>query len=356
MIIFEVLAYIVIISILLGIIIWNLAKEKKFFSFVPTGEVELVVAGETFVKILNNIPKKDVEDGILIKRSKTYNGPLGFLEKKFGLFWIGVYPFRKVHQFEIYKERENPNSNGDSKPETWIIRDKEPTKVTGLRGKFPRPVLVPNIEFEDGIQGNLLILCELEAYKPEVPIFILNARFFELLASNIKTGVIEYCKNIKFTDFMKVDKKNGGKMSNEIISNIGETIKTNVGIELTGLAVSNYDTTDKGIQKILEAKERKRLQTEADISQAELDKKRKKAVAEGDSEADKIRASASIQDIKETVRELVDQGVDPNIAAQVASGVGRIQRLTRDGSKITTFVDGGSANVSLPIDTKGDKK
>lgn len=143
-------------------------------------------------------------------------------------------------------------------------------------------------------------------------------------------------------------------MSKAIIHDINEIIIDEIGVCLKGVSVSNYEASDKETQAILEAGEKARLQGEANVKAAELQKKVAVTNAEGQAEADRIRAVARITDVIETVQRLSDKGVNPDVAAQVAGSVGRAERFTREGSKITTLVDGGAGNVSIPL--PGEKK
>ena len=329
----------VIISLLAGII-WQLMEAGMLFTTVRTGTMKFVVAGESWTKTIANIPDKSLNDkGVLVdgeKRKKV-------LEKTFGLFFVGLPFIRKVYSFPIIKEKENPRAKADD-PKTWIDRQDRPEMVDELRWKFPRPILVPDVEFSEALKATILVLCKFEVLAPVVPVFIQHARFFELLAAYVRNGVINYCQKMSLNDFIKADKKDGGDMSTKIIADINSFVEKEIGIRLTGLGVTNYEAEEDETSKALAASEKARLLAEAAAQRAE-----------GEAKADNIRAKARVADIVETVADLINKGVSPDVAAQVAHGVGRAERFTRSDSKITTLVDGGGSNVAVPL-PQGDRK
>jgi|ERR1035441_2917815 hypothetical protein len=164
---------------LLSGIIWRLALQDKCFTVLQTGHIKFVVAGESWMKTIINIPAKVLVSGQIVdernvgdsERHKT------FLEQQFGLYWVGIYPFRSIYSFPIIKTRENQDITPKTKPEEWIDRDKKATLVNELRWKFPRPVLVPGVKFAGVLQADILVLCKFEVVEPVVPIFIQKARF-----------------------------------------------------------------------------------------------------------------------------------------------------------------------------------
>lgn len=342
---------ILMIPLLCGII-WRLALQNKFFTMLQTGHIKFVVAGESWVKTIINIPGKVLVNGKILdehnvgdsERQKT------FLEHQFGLYWVGIYPFRTIHSFPIVKTRENQDITPKTKPEEWIDRDKTATVVNELRWKFPRPVLAPGVKFAGALRADILVLCKFEVVEPAVPIFIQKARFVELLESYVRNGVINYCQQMEYQQFIQADKKDGGRMSQDILSAINAHITSEVGVCVKGFGVSQYESSDKETQKLMQAMETARLEGEAAVKKAEQLALAIVAEARGRAEADRIRGAARIVDVIESVKELIEGGVDPNVAAQAAANVGRAERFTRPESKLTILVDGsGGTNVAIPI-------
>lgn len=360
----EFIVFAILLSAIVIVMGWKLSPQDIFFTKVETGDMKYVVAGNSWVRTLVNIPGMKVSDE---KNALQKLTPVGVgddkpelnwieeeLKERLGLYWVGIYPFRRIHTFKIIKERENPEMKQGMNPADWIQREKKAVEVTSLRWKFPRPVMVPDVEFKGNLRATLLVLCKFEVMSPVVPVFIQKANFFDLLSSYVRSAVIEYCQNMTYDTFREADKKDGGEMSKSIIHDINQIIVDEIGVCLKGVSVSNYEASDKETQAILEAGERARLKGEADMKAAELQKGVAIKTAEGQAEADRIRAVARITDVIETVERLGGRGVNPDVAAQVAGSVARAERFTRGDSKITTLVDGSGSNVSIPL--SGDKK
>jgi hypothetical protein len=349
---------IIMIPILSGIV-WQLALQDKYFTMVQTGHIKFVVAGESWAKTLINIPGKVLVNGYIVdehmvgdsERRKT------FLEHQFGLYWVGIYPFRSIHSFPITKIRENQDITPKTKPEEWIDRDKKPTLITELRWKFPRPVLVPGVKFAGALRADILVLCKFEVVQPTVPIFIQKAHFIELLESYVRNAVINYCQGLDYQQFMLADKKDGGNMSQDMMAAINVHITNEIGVCVRGFGVSQYDSSDKETQRLMQAMETARLEGEAAVKRAEQLALSIVAEAKGHAEADRIRGAARIVDITELANELIAKGVDPNVAAQAAAAVGRAERFTRSDSKLTTLVDGTTgANIAVPVKPTGNRE
>ena len=346
---------VIMVPIIVGIM-WRLAPYDKFFTKLETGDIKFVVAGESWVKTLINIPKKTIGKDGKIRNLKDGETDQTWFQKTFGLYWVGIYPFRQIHSFTLIKERENRRIGPDTQPENWIERE-DPIDVTELRWKFPRPILVPDVEFGGALRANILVLCKFEVVEPIVPIFIQKAKFFDLTSSYVRNGVINYCQNMEYQKFITANKKDDGDMSKEIIDSIKTVIESEIGVLVTGLSVSQYESSDKETQKLMEAMQKAELEGKAEVAKSKLAGDAAFAKADGEARADVVRASAKIQDIIMTVNELVTRGVDPNIAAQMAATVGRAERFTRDSSKLTTLVDGSSGtNIAIPTNQKGEQK
>ena len=98
------LVFFVVTGLLLLGIAWRLSYQDKFFTRLETGDIKFIVAGESWVRTLINIPgmKLDSNGKIIIgDQSQTW------LQKELGLYWVGIYPFKQIHSFEITKEKEN---------------------------------------------------------------------------------------------------------------------------------------------------------------------------------------------------------------------------------------------------------
>jgi hypothetical protein len=364
----EPIIYSIIIFILVSIIIWKLAESSNddpekgaqniytFFTKLSEGDIKFVVAGKggRCKRLLANMPGKIVRNNKLVPGDTESD--MTFLERNFSLYWVGIPPFRCLHTFPMYKERENPKSTNGNRPDTWIIRDENPIIITTLRGKFPRPVLVTDVECVGGIQTNILALTTNEVIDPITAIFTQKGKFFEVLASLVRSGVGNFCKTLDIREFVKIDKTDDGPMSTSVVDCVRDKILREIGINLISLSIPVYNVSDPKVQEDLEAEVRSDLKGDASIKAAKRESTRIKIEAEGRAEADKIRGVARTADVKSMVEELVIKGVDPNVAATMAAAVGKAQRMSSEGSPVNIWVDGSSNTpISLPPTTPRKK-
>ncbi len=132
--------------VILGI--WAIAKTDTFFCFIQEGQGIIIKRGESFHRIIISyhghhcvIVQEEVGEGVnkkMVRRWKIIpkkpdelehsNGFIGFLEKRLGVYWIGVYPFLKVmtYQFKWNEWEQKSEKSGGTIP---ILKHREePTK------------------------------------------------------------------------------------------------------------------------------------------------------------------------------------------------------------------------------------
>jgi len=157
-----------------------LAKLGWFFTTLESGSIKFIMRGETLHTTIYDLPAgKDI--GCVNKKTGFKKS---WFNKRFGLYWIGVPPFGRVHQFSIVKERENPS--GKSAQE-WITRDPQETPVDTLRYVFPRPFVLEAVELADRTPIDLLVICKFEVVDPYLPVFIFKGKFAENASGIIRS-------------------------------------------------------------------------------------------------------------------------------------------------------------------------
>ena len=352
----------------------HLPQAALMFMTIETGDIKFIDKGQTNAKIYINIPGKVLRNGEIVDGDSEADKT--FLQKHFGQYFIGIPPFRTLHTFPIVKERENQDIKPGMAPEDWIDRDDGAVTVSELRWRFPRPVLIPDVEFKDKIRGNILVLCNFEVERPLIPIYILKARFFEILASYIRIAVVNYCQTMAFNDFViEADKRDGGNMSKDIINGVvkdkdgnvmpGELclnsrLAQEVGIKITSLGVPQYNASKTEEQEALEAAELARLQGLATVAKAQKDAEaliiattaqNKKTVmdARALAKADTILGKASVVDVLETAKNFIKElGGDPDNSINNATALGRAKRFSTKDSPVNVLAD-GQVNTTVPL-------
>lgn len=355
--------YVVVFFIATLFIIRGLAERKVGWTTVTSGTIAYVIAGESLVRTIPNVPGKILEPDnddnqkIPLHHRQLINGDSEkektWLEREYGIYWAGFPPFRKKKRFGMTKERENPNISAKTKPEDWISKP-EPFETDELRHSFPRPVLVPDVEFKGGFKANIMMLSHFEVTVPWKPIFKLNAQFFPIISSHVRSGVISYCQSLTFEDFLSAKKDDANAMSDEILRIIKDRLLEETGICISGMSVSTYDASDKETQEILEAREKARMKGDARIEAVEKEQKAAEIEAETFRLVQVKKSQAANLDLITSVTALVELGVDPNVAMTKVAEVKQAQEYTSKDSKITVLMNGGNGgapSLAVPINT-----
>lgn len=344
--------------------------EYVFFTDLESENIMFIASRKSHIRTVIDIKGHKLDQNGDIIPILDANGnidlsqpPKTLLRNWLGLWWVGLPMFRQKYAFDIIKERVNPKISSETEPEEWVIQDKKPAHIYELRWKFPRPVFVPNVEFDGNVQANILVLANFQVRNPYRAVFTQNARFFELIKSYIETAVNAYCNHRSFNEFRLADKqlKDGKKhytamadpqgFSQFIMDNVNEVLEREVGICITGATVTRYDSSTQVLQDALQAEALAELRKKKALVEAEENYQVTIRKAQADSEADRLRAKNIVEDIKETMATLIEKGVDPNIAAQMAATIGESQRIS-GMTNLTTYVKGGGANIAIPIKEK----
>lgn len=338
---FEVIGLIVGLLVLAGLIVLLLyyaAKNKQQASFVKQSTIEFVVAGETLINVLENINEwhyrahhegpgwfpiqraernpdgtvkknpdgtfKLIDDAVEVHNAvvpngivkeengtKHNNGPgkSSRLQRRFGFFWVSaLYPLRRIFSFPIAHLRLKSETaiSKDDPLEKWLdssvkkngeVIPGDTTDEQSLLWKFPRPILVRDVEFADLFRANILILAYFQIVRPRPLVFEYREKFFLLLEKAIQAEVIDYLRKIHggYREFITGGQT--GPLSTffwealEGLNWVGQTSESRrglvreFGVYLRDASVVQIELSDKDekAQMALEANEIARLEGEA---------------------------------------------------------------------------------------------
>lgn len=332
-------------------------QEGGFFTTLNSEHIMFIATGNgTHVRTVIDIAGHTLDkDGNIIAGAHKWLWIDRIMRSVNGRYFVGPKFLRHKHVFQIVASKENPNATTTSSPDDWVTTG-EPRDVSELRYVFPRSVMVPNVEFLGMIRGNIRVLANFRVKNPRRAVFTQNGKFFDLIESYLRTATNEFCQDKTIQNFTTINKQLGGDFSQFVVRTINNKLIEETGIEITGASISLFDSSDKETQRLLEAKQKAELEGEAAITKAEKERKAAVIKAKGVAKANKIEAGSKIVDIKETVKELNQLGVDPNMAAQVAATIGKAQRIT-GMENLSTYVEGGgNTPISVPITNSKEKK
>ena len=297
--------------------------------------------GETLHTTIYDLPAgKDI--GCVNKKTGFKKS---WFNKRFGLYWIGVPPFGRVHQFSIVKERENPS--GKSAQE-WITRDPQETPVDTLRYVFPRPFVLEAVELADRTPIDLLVICKFEVVDPYLPVFIFKGKFAENASGIIRSAVIDTLKKETLDSFIAAEKDEVSGILQHMKERDGDFNKVlvnQVGLRLVGISIPQYDPHDDSgeLREAMNAQIIAQEQAKAVVAKARGYKDGRALEAEADKDYAVKQAEAYGVKVKATREALAGD--------EAAARVLHADALPKS---LATFVEGGGKAVPV-VQTGGDK-
>lgn len=287
------------------LIMYEDARRKMHGSFTKQNTIEFGNAGEKLIKILPNVSHRVLVQGRTIEESRLklpselqpgdvvvkVNWFAQWLRNVWGYFWVSLfYPWRQLHEFKIVKERLRSTTEvkKDADLREMIERDKEPSVVKYLKAQFPRPFFVPDAETKDGFKVSFVISGIFDVVIPYLPAYVYQERFFELLLSVVAAAVRDYVKMYSYNDNPKTKEK--GLLSQDMGKNspfskfimkrllISTRSKKNIiehlGVTAVDIWVEAFDLAEEPeVVSATKAKEKNRLEGQADFEKAKWDKK-----------------------------------------------------------------------------------
>ncbi|MBI2475967.1 MAG: hypothetical protein HYV67_01880 [Candidatus Taylorbacteria bacterium] len=275
-----------------------------------------------------------------------------YLRHRWGFFWVSAfYPQTHIHKFQVVKSRLRRNvEHGQTPIEEMIEVDATPAEVDNLLWRFPRAVLIGDIEFADRLTASLVAMSNFQVVMPNIPVFIYKADFFPQIESLVRSTVIDYCRKVKLADFI-TSSPIGPVLSffTQIISQVNPEMISQYGVEIQSSWIVEIELGDSEEQKALKAKELAELQGQAGVTAAELAAKAVVATAEGAAKATVIGAEAAAKatTLKGTAEaEVLKTKVEKAGEAVVIADLHR-QRVT--GFTGSVLSEGGASGTGVMV-------
>lgn len=352
------------------LILWKTGYLRNLFFEIETDNVGFVDAGETNVFTYANVPhkilrKNVIVDGVLVRdwvlideeeegqweREKTW------IQKRFGLYWVGFkFLNRRVHLIPITKKKAAAEIKPDMKPEEWITGDDKVVKIDQLRSKFPRPVLVPDLKFNDAVEANLLLLGNFELVVPRRPVYSLKGDFFDTLVNYVRAAMKDVAQRMDSDKFRVIGQVEGGQMSEDLRELINQKLIETCGVRLRGASIPVYNLSSDLEERAAKQAKLEEQQGRARLKRQEFDNLVLVSKARAQADADRITGEASVTDVKTLANHFDSLGASPDVAATSATALGRAVRYTAPGSPVTTQVEGGGATIAIPPTDKPERR
>ena len=347
--------------VLSAFLVYALGKLDILWTIVESGNMGFVVRGKSLFRIIHDVRGKKLAGNAVNGTSKFIDGEekRTWLQKKFGLYWIGFPPASGIHPFKIKKESENPEGHG---VENWTTGVKEAT-VTSLLHTFPRPFILRDVELKNRTRVNLLVVATFEVICPYIPVFKYKGDFFIRASSRIRSATDDIVKEIEdITAFIAAPKGEEGGILEGLknpTSAFNLELVANVGIRLVGISIPQFDGDD-AILAAANEESLAILRGKATVATANAN--RESALIASRTKAQQVlietRANAASvvalgrargHQIRETVAAMASTLGSKDVVAEGVTAVLEMEAATGPNSKLTTLVKGGGAKPVVPI-------
>lgn len=346
---------------IIPLMMFLLSRTNMFYTRISSNEIKFIMRGKTIIRILHNVPGKilriKMPDGsreipspnnLDLAEFFTGEETRGWLQKRFGIFWVGIWPFDKILTFEISKEEENPRGSTIA---DWII-DNGSAPVDSLRYNFPRPFIHQNVELGGRTTVDFITATKLRVVRPYIPVVQLKGNFFTNTYSILSSAVNNLTKGIETQDqFADADKSEGEKSYLHKLKvpdgELNIALAKQVGLALDGISIPKYDPSDSEVRAAMQLAEIATLKKEALKIDAEA-----YAMKIGiETTADKQRlldlAVGKEADIKARLQPLIDAKATSSELKEAFESMLEAEMLK--DTKLSTYVKGGKAKPVIPV-------
>jgi regulator of protease activity HflC (stomatin/prohibitin superfamily) len=273
-------------GVLAFVLIWLIAHTNKFFAFVKEGEgYSVVTTGGKLVFIDISFrghrilapdqiePKTGKVSGTwrVVEGEPSYPNPIrGFLARH-GIFWVGFYPFEKLHLYELKWSEWKKDEDGNYVP--WY-RTSEKTPSFFVK-TFEYALQLKAAEARGNVPVNMSYSLFLRIVAPEVALFR-NDDWFEAVSTCSLALARNYVGKLDFENLRaEAETENGqNREQTDIFSNLMVSMNSNDNtdtpnvLDLMGVEVVQARIIEVGVydpkNQILEATtERYRKEQEA---------------------------------------------------------------------------------------------
>ena len=279
-----------VFAVIIAVSIWNAAKEKFLWAFVPRNKILLTDMGPgNPYKVLGIRPK---------------------MLSWFGIYWIG-FPPATVHLFPLVHERVNKEMGPNTDSDKWIIRDPEAVLTDYLERNVTHWVKVPGVEFKGGQRADILFEYQATFVTEEdarVAVYDRGGKFYDSANSVFHSATISVCGTMTYEEFMNAREDANSDFCKGIRNIVNETATKLSGLTIDLTFVYRFDASSTAEAKLARAKQ-----------QAEIE-----------AEAAKLAAKGKVADIDEAIKSIKEQlpDADPTTIVEVVGRIAAISRLS----------------------------
>ncbi len=337
---------IVMILIIIPVAVYSTARSGKQFTFVGTGEIKFVVKGESFQKIIFDVPglsyNEDADVLYLDTQDTHKEKPKGFLEKHFGIYYVSLfYPVKKIHvwffEWDKFVQSDKSSDYETQHRAEW---------VDSLYWEFAYPVNAHGVELRDGLKVDIKTRVILRIIRPRYLTFFLKGKWFPNAITSVKSLINDFGKSLDIKEIMD-PKKSGSKKFKKFFEKEQHRQILNGAVQIVEASMESFEQVgteeEKAALQKIKISELKKTE-EQNLGEAEGNKVREQKRGEADGELLVLQAKATgLGKIREA---LGDDLTEKQLEAEKVRGF-KGQALSLGSS---------AQQVLVPIETKKEEE
>jgi len=301
------------------------------FTTLPTGQIKIIVAGESLVRVIANVPgyrvNKDnkIEAGEEIPQElNPWEYLLKFLETRWGIYYVSLlYPFKGVFIYPLEREKLKKTFTVDKDSGQQVIKHEivhiDPELVDSVYWHNPCPVRASDAELKGNLKISLTVQVVFEVKDPVYLAMTIGSRWM-MIAQTAVVGFLEnYVRKMDINDFRETDKSS---QRSKLVRELEKLVLLQDSIRIVQATYIGYDLDASG-QKVLEALQAQEIAKKIGEAKVETEKM---AILAAEQTRKRIEIEAQAQAAKTRIE---GQGTaDAELAIQTARAEGVKKRLT----------------------------
>ncbi|HRH22607.1 MAG TPA: hypothetical protein PLB51_01275 [Candidatus Paceibacterota bacterium] len=317
--------------ILIAGIVYYSAQNNMQFTTLPTGQIKIIVAGESLVRVIANVPgyrvNKDnkIEAGEEIPQElNPWEYLLKFLETRWGIYYVSLlYPFKGVFIYPLEREKLKKTFTVDKDSGQQVIKHEivhiDPELVDSVYWHNPCPVRASDAELKGNLKISLTVQVVFEVKDPVYLAMTIGSRWM-MIAQTAVVGFLEnYVRKMDINDFRETDKSS---QRSKLVRELEKLVLLQDSIRIVQATYIGYDLDASG-QKVLEALQAQEIAKKIGEAKVETEKM---AILAAEQTRKRIEIEAQAQAAKTRIE---GQGTaDAELAIQTARAEGVKKRLT----------------------------
>lgn len=368
-----VLAALPILLVLIVKFVHYASQNNMQFTTLQTGQIKIIVAGESLVRVIANIPgcrvtkENKIEPGEEIPQAlNPWEALLKFLESRWGIYYVSLlYPLKEVFIYPLEREKLKKTFTVDKDSGQQVIKHEivhiDPELVDSIYWHNPCPVRASDAELKGNLKISLTVQVVFEVKDPVYLAMTIGSRWM-MIAQTAVVGFLEnYVRKMDINDFRKKDKTSQGS---QLVQQLENLVLLQDSIRIVQATYIGYDLDASGqeIVKTLQGQEIAKKTGEAKVETermailaAEQTKKRIEIEAQAKAAQTRIEGQG-IADAELALQTARAEGVQKRLKAVEGHAKGtevliaeEWRKAIADHKSTGTLVVGSNPQITLPI-------